>query len=1131
MTAPGFTQVGQTRLYASSAMGDAGLPGYWAGYLASAHLSLTPTLDLTATWQDVGGGYLFLRTTPADLDALSTALIAWLPSAGSAGPPRFLWLENPDDPSAYWRATTWYALGLGVAPDLRWTTWGISQWRLGAYSLQVAAGAALTLSSGNPAHVTIAAGATLFYAPGSGFTPSSANGIALQGPTIGVWGGEIAIAGADLADLGVELRYAIRASRDPADPRLSPISMPILGVLDQPSSLEIGLDPLHPFTRGRTRLRFASSPTIASGLVTQRGYATALFPMTPSPPLWDSGLMFCRCASRIDGDDAESTDTFSLAPDGAYGLQVVAPQGGAGPGLVDQLQLGLSGFESVQLATNYTILLFTAGEPAFAPTVALDGSLPAGEDALLTDAATTAWIAAMPQQASAPGLAYFAQSRQSPFYSGGGGALAFQPVPAARLAPLPAVNDALPASYPVGVYSGIANSQFAAARALETAALAPKRRQQIVPSRTSTSLATTTDTLAITPRGLTIAIDVQGETIDEVVVASLPGSTTPQLAFANPGPDFVAAILANQLFFVVADPAVLTAQATCVPPFALDLDGWRFDLDPAHWRAGKDPTLMVWKYADRSLEALAADTAAWGWPEAAGGKGGGLAATWRILNDLIGDARRAVEADPQDPLAAFYHDVVQNPGWNGVLFLNAPVSLGALPPELRFLAAGIDPGRFFAHHVGIGATAFDATTSPPTLLRSSVFGLISYVDTVDLVPEQTRPFAFKTMQLTARFANARLAGFSTQIELALNQLYGAPLLKKDALNGNNLLVAGSLQSSGGSPAYAFSIVGQNRFSSINSVVIGVEIRTLRLETQANPLSVWITCSFVLGGRLEFLNVEDFDLFSYGAAPGASDGDPPFEGYLVFNQLVVTMDFALSKPQAQIWTASETGVHFDLPNSRPRPDSLIACFPVTARAFVSSPDLTPLENTSSGVSPEDMGYLSISAPIDQAPMAPPWYGLVMSLDLGSLGALAGSVGLKVELLAAWYVTGPNTLPALYLGLKLPGASARGGFLPLQGVLSLGFKNFVFSTYQQNSQRAYLLRLSRFTLSLLGFHFPPGNLDISLFGGRDGRSAGQLGWLAAYSDPDREKAKSTPSAAKAGLSRPARAKRIGRIPTRS
>jgi len=1154
-----FSQVDPRGLYASSASGDAGVPGYWAGFWAPAVAGLGPTASVSATWNTAGGTYLFVATTPTSLTAFYDALTAWFPSIPPVGQPRFVWLENPEDPWPYWRVTAWYAAAGGTPTARTWTTFGLSTIRLGAYTMEVASGSALTLTDGTVPVVSLPSGSCRFYALSGAFTPTGTPTIAFASSTIGTLATVIPVSGQDLGALGVELRYAIRRSVNPNDPRLSPISMPVMTTLAQATTLAMLWDPLNPFARGRTEFRFATGASIAASFVTQRGYATTLATTTVAAPLWQGGLMFTRCATRIDGvSNPGGTDLYSLAPDGAFQLQVVPPQGGAGAGLVDQLMLGQSGLETAQLSQTATLVLFTAGNNAFAQTVALDGTLATGGNGvtgttppLLTDLATTSWVSVMPASTSDAGLLYYAQPRQSPlFTSGGGGAMPFQQVPAARFAAHPTTSQSLPANFPVGVYAGVASNQIDAARALETAALAPLRRSQIVAGTGNSLAEVSTDVLAITPQGLVVEVDTGQSSVTEVIIASLPGTDTPTLALADPKQDFLAGLFANQLFFVVSNPTVLTNQATCVPPFSLDLDGWTFSLDPSLWRTGDNPTLMLWKYANRSIEDLAANPAGWGWPQAAADSKGSLAPTALLLNAIIAEAKRAATSQPDGLFANFYNNVLADSGWNGVLFLNAPIGLGTLPASLKFLSAGIDQSKFFAHHVGVGQTPFDPATTPITLKQSSVFGLIDYNDPVDLVPSSSKPFVFKTLQLTAQFANAHLAAFSTQVELSLNQLFGSPLAKKNAVNGNNLVVSGTLQTSGGSPAYAFALTGENKYSARNAVLLSVEITSLRIETQSTPLSAnQISTNFVLGGKMRFIELAGFDLYSYG--PTTTSAGVPFDGYLIFNQLALTMDFLLTAPNDQLWSANETGINFDVANSVPRPDSLVNCFPVAARSLVASPNLTPLADTPTGVSPEDLGYLSIAAPIDQVPMTPTWYGLTLALDLGSLGALVGGVGIKAEILAAWQVGIDYSEPSLYLGLKLPGTTPRAGSFPLQGILKLGFQSFIFSTYQQNGKRAYLLRLSRFGLSVLGFHFPPGNLDISLFGGPDGRSRGQLGWLAAYVDPDKKKkdkaeaarvlASGSPAAIAADASvaksvpapepRLSRAKRLGRIPPRS
>ncbi|MEA3012165.1 MAG: hypothetical protein QOD42_710 [Sphingomonadales bacterium] len=1134
MGAVTFSQVQSLPLWASSATADSGVADYWAGYRPGPDAAFGASATLAQTWNDIGGTYLFLATTPASFASFSAALAAWLPTFAPA-PPRFLWIANPDDPAFFWQATGWFATGISQSGTTAWTTHGIGLFSLGGYRLSVAAGAALTLDQQEPARAMIAAGAATFFSPGGAFGPSGASAIGFQGSAIGVWTGTLAVPADGLGALGVELRYALRYALDPADPRLVPVSMPVLGTAAAAMSLAAAWDPLHPELRGRTGLSFAaSSPVIDCHIVTQRGYASTLTPASPVAPLWPGGLMFCRCPTRLDTTTDPRSCLYSLAPDGAFTFAVVPPAGGTGTGLTDELMLGLSGLESAALAVSGTLILFQAGEPGFALNASPDATLPGTGTDLLTDLVTTAWMTVLPPASGQAGLHYYAQPRQSPLFTGGGSAVMnYQEVPAAAL-PGWTAGGAVPPVYPVGVYAGVAEASADAARALENAALAPRRRQLITGAPPGIeALEEDGDVLAITPKGLVVTLPPDLSEIKGAIIANLPDSPQPRLAFDRVDRDFEAAIFANQLFFVVSNVTTFLEQASCEPPFALDLDGWRFRLDPVRWRSGEDPTLMVWKYANRSLESLAADTSCWGWQAAAKDQSGSLQPTWKTLNAIIEQARLAAQpgGDPASPYARFYREVVHDPGWNGVLFLNAPVDLSDLPPALRFVAAGLDPARFFAHHVGASVTPFDPTTVPITLKQTSVFGLIDYVDTVDLVPETTVPFQFKTMRLMARFANAHLVDFASTVEISLNRLFAARLIKQESLRGNNLIISGTLQKSGGAPSYAFSLTGENRYKAINTALTGIEITSVRIATLANPSPDRVTTDFALGGKLRFFTPPDFDPFGYGPAAPETEASAGVDGWLTFSQLVLTMDFSMDAPSVQTWTVNETGIGFDLANSNPRPDSLVNCFPVTARAIAASPNLSAPDAPPSGVSPEDMGYLSISAPLDQVPMVPPWYGLVLTLDLGSLGALAGGEGLKAEILAAWMVGASDTDLPIYFGLKLPGTPTRSGSFPLQGVLKLGFKSFIFSTYPQDGKRAYLLKLSRFALSVLGFSFPPGNLDISLFGGPQGRSTGQLGWLAAYTDPNAESDDDDVEAllaAPPAQSRLARRKRLGRLP---
>src|SRR6185437_9230021 len=89
------------------------------------------------------------------------------------------------------------------------------------------------------------------------------------------------------------------------------------------------------------------------------------------------------------------------------------------------------------------------------------------------------------------------------------------------------------------------------AQRIEHTALAPARRQQIGLDRRTAS--TDAPIPAVTPQGL--QVEVAGGLISTVVLATMPDSTPPALALTGAGPELRAAVQANQLFFVVANPA------------------------------------------------------------------------------------------------------------------------------------------------------------------------------------------------------------------------------------------------------------------------------------------------------------------------------------------------------------------------------------------------------------------------------------------------------------------------------------------------------------------------------------------------------------------------------------------------
>jgi hypothetical protein len=1188
--APTLTPVGglppDTWLYLLSSSADTGIKEYWAGYRAGADLGSAPTLD--QVWQDTGGTYVFLATKPPDrlMPAFAAQLDALRASTGNL---RIAWIANPSEAAGTWRSSLLRASATGSGAGIAWALTLGAEHDLGDYTVELAAGSALTQA--DPASVgygiAIDAAGFGFASPHGGATASAGTAwLPLAGASTGAWRARLRWDAGAMAKLGVLVRYGAPAGDGAPGDDVQILDAAPLGAAADGFDLHLAFDPLYPLAPGRTRLGFLADggtgtpPRLAATFRTSRGYRTTLTARAAAAPLGSGALAFGRTPLYVPEDWAAASWVYHLTPAGAFDLAVVPyargdgenGDGREGGDELHRLMPGLSGLEYVALppATG-GVAYFAPGGPAYAPFAGPGAPLAPAGAAPLSALASTAYVTFLPAAPNGSGLSYYAQPQQAPLYSGasaiGTGFMDFHQFPAASLPGWPASGGAAPATFPSVPFAGTAPGDAELARRLEHAALAPARRAAI----TQPSSATGNEVTAVTPQGL--LADVSDAGFGRVVLANMPATEERQLDLvlrqgdARLGAKLQGALQSNELFFVVANPTELSAESSVrfrIGPAALraaaargvpaeviaaveaildpagypneqalraaiadkageyvddfvavggflkaTMSGWTFQLSPPAWRepepappgpagpAGSagpadpgSPTVMLVKYASRPLEALVDDTAAWPWPKAGALKGRDVSATRKMVAEIFAHARGRAE-DPavpaDDPYAAFHRDVVANRSWNGILFLNAPVAIDELPAELEFLTTGIVAANFYAHHVGFSATPVKVGDGGALVLgQTAAFGLIDYQDPYDLVMKETVPFGFKTLALTARFANAALNGFSARCELLTNVLFGVGLTKIEPEHGNNLVLDGSYQDHDGQPSYAFALEGMNRYTTTRSALESVEVAGVGVMTTA-PRSATgaLVTSFVMTGDLRFIDLPQFDPFCYGGVR-APDGTLD-DGRLRFDGLTVRMSATPGKPTT--FDLLLEPLRFDLTNSTARPRSLTRNFPVRLTGLLAA----------SSQKPADLDYVAISAPLDQSPLEPPWFGLEYTLDLGSLGALSGGKSLTLTLVAAW---GPGERDGdypVYLGIKLPGGRSGGTQWPLQGVMKLGFRSFQFLVGDDGPRRAHTLRLRRFALSVLGLSLPPGNLDLLLVG--DPRAAADaetdvVAWYAAY-----------------------------------
>lgn len=541
-----------------------------------------------------------------------------------------------------------------------------------------------------------------------------------------------------------------------------------------------------------------------------------------------------------------------------------------------------------------------------------------------------------------------------------------------------------------------------------------------------------------------------------------------------------------------------------------EISGWHFQFSPWSWTCANDQALpgmlVVMKFTPGKLSELAGDPATWAWPAVASFGGSPLTVRDKLLG-LINDAReRQRAAGHGSSYDHFIHQVVDNPYWSGVLILDCPIPLTELPGPLQCLAAGIDPSRFAAHHIGFNATAFQVGSQGIELSQTSMFGLIDYRDDVELHldPTPDASFAYKVQRLTVEFANSAIRGFSARVALLAPQLFASTLTLRDTVRGNSLLMDGMFQkppntTSDAEGSYVFRIVEESLYDASDSVISTIDVRsaeflTLAPADPADP-AARVHAQFRLGGRITFKQFSDFDVLSYG--PGDAGSNP--DSCLEFDSLLINLSFALYPPKMPPTFSEDATKLTTVASSVPRTQSLMNRFPIRLVGLTGVPQ-------EGAQTPADLGYVAADTPLENTRLATPWWGLVYAIDLGTGGALSNGSSFNLTLLAAWNKQGPrDEAPPLSISVRMPGLKDLvGASLPFESFLRLGFRNIKFSAYDDSQgNRAYVLRLRRFSIGALGISFPPANMDVLLFGNPNGDKS-KVGWYAAYAaDQDDKK----------------------------
>lgn len=879
----------------------------------------------------------------------------------------------------------------------------------------------------------------------------------------------------------------------------------------------------------RTYYLFTTKQPYTSAWSTDAGQVLQCLPFADTTVYPGTANLFVPqpgCALIVMQNDHQRQD-YDFTPAGNFYIATVF-----GPGAKDfNLLCGLSGVETIHVTVTKgtyqgDFISFQPGNPAQADNFpAQPGSV---TNTPLTNAWLTSWATIQPSAAVQETVNYYSQPSGASLYATNSGVgtaannfLGFYEPVAANLA-----NAGSPCFVPMVPYNGlnISNSQQQDTLAAFESTILSVARKQIIAAvaKPQLSLAHTarlnaasgtpnaaplTTKLSTSPQGLLVTVNSNWGW-DKLILAQnqLPGKSY-SLDFTNLNPLLQSAFQTNQQFLVISqNTAGLPGPGqNILGQFSseMSLDGWPFLLDvPTADTNGDYNNIIIFKFCEGTLLDRVAKIDSWTAADEfniTDNEGLPSLSSWLQTYIQQGIDNFRVNNDPNFQQFA---TMATDPGWQGIIALRTNISLQDFPPDLQGLLGGIDLSLFYGHHFGINVNYVSQDGGTLTMNPvSSMFGLIDYTDPLFLyykqnldtykqnAPNNGGDYNFVVLTLKVLFANSKIQNFQSYVQLTINKLFGDTVTPVN--NSNIIIFTGNYENHNGTPTYVFNETGDNLLALNSNVWNGVEIIKASFSTISGgtaPDSL-IRSRFLFWGYLNFQQLKGLDLLSFGSDDGQFNAG---EG-LGYSNLAIDMDFNLNTPAAKTFTFDVSHLAFDASQSSNQPTrgpSLYAHFPL---------QVTGITQGTADSLPASQGYVNVLVPDLANSYSVPqanWYGLVFSLNMGTLGALASAAGLNTTFLAYWGTQSSG----VGAGIKLPGVTPQAKMLSLQGVLSLSIGSIKLQsavTQATPPQPAYLLMLNSIAIKFLGLKFPPGNTNFYLFGDPDADAQpGSLGWYIAY-----------------------------------
>lgn len=785
---------------------------------------------------------------------------------------------------------------------------------------------------------------------------------------------------------------------------------------------------------------------------------------------------------------------------------------------------GLAGTESVSFTPEVNgstgdLLCFTPKQPASADRFPLAGSPNLDENGkvlpLLNNSYQTAWATIQQGSSSNPAVIYHAQPVGASLFAADQDVFTDKEILGSFIPNAGALSQTI--VFPMSSYgdatssnvlTDLQNYELQIISGQRKNVIGASQQQQLIQARRSMQTAAADIVPGTSPQGFYIEADKTSGVWKLLQLASnqylqSDGNMSPlyKLFFSDLGHTLQSAYQTNQLFNVISfNPTVDGTPVLGSFSNEMYMDGWPFILDvPQQNVYGQFNNVLIFKFRNGALTDHISNPQGWTMADQfnmTDNNGLELLSTWIQQYVQTGIDNYLVNKD--NDYYKFY-TAATDPQWQGILALAIKVDVQHFPSALQGLLAGIDLQRFNAHHFGIDMSVVHNDNGALSMLPvSALFGLIDYEDQVFLSLGQSVErykkeavintdvdYDFKVLNLKVLFNNAKVVNFNSNIALTINRLFGE---KTKADNRDNLVILrGACENHDGVPAYTFVSADDNLIFLDSTIMQDVEIQKASFSTtvpQSGGQGI-VQSVFSCWGFINFNKLSDFDILSFG---NEVNGLPGSAGVACAG-LNLDMNFPLETPSTRTFRFDISHLSVDIGQSTARNDSLYRHFPL---------QLTGMTTGSKDNTPASQGFLNVTQWINQPQegISGDWYGLVFTLNMGTLGALASAAGFNTTFLAAWNVGGSGTAAAL----KLPGVNPQAPFFSLQGVLKLDIGSVSLSLADGSGpgKAAYLMKINNIAVKLLSLSFPPGgNIGFFLFGNPDqGAPPESLGWYAAY-----------------------------------